>query len=590
VDRGPRTKDKEGLRLRRTRSPSPRGLRLGPRLFLLVVLSSLLPAALILLAGWLQLRQQMRLWTIPSVETALESSLTTNRRAFDRLQRQLEMEGRVLAESRLFPAVWGDTAGLADVLDAGCREYGLDVAQVYLYGGSGFHLLLSRTPTGPGGPDGADLLVLPAETAVGPQRASPLRLGEAESDFLAIPTLLWHAPAGGQAPPELRGALVLGVSLGPRYYARLGEVSNGLFFYRRLEEVGMVLRAGYGLLAALILLVSMGFSLWIARKVAGSVSRPVEELVRGMEAVGRELPSEAIAASGAPSESPPVRGPQIPEIARLSEAFALMRSALTTYEERLRETERVKGAQETARFVAHEIRNTLTPVRAAMGVLERQVEALQGEPRERAERALGLIRREADRMASLAGAFSEYAHFPERKPSSNDLGRMLEELARDEVPAGIDLELRLPDEPFRITADRDELERLFRNLIKNAVESMGEKGSLRVIFTRIDRRDAMEILIEDTGAGMDPQTLRKVFHPGFTTKETGTGLGLALVRSSLSHYGGTIRLESEVGRGTRCRITLPLRQAETGNGTKEPMTWHRPDDRRGAVGAAPGRE
>jgi nitrogen fixation/metabolism regulation signal transduction histidine kinase len=539
------------------------GMRLGPRLFLLVVLSSLLPAALILLTGWLQLRQQMRLWTIPSVETALEASLQTNRKAFDRLERQLEMEGRVLVESPVFPSAPDDTTGLAKVLEAGCRQFGIDLAQFYAWERGAFRLLSSRTLEGSQGPDASAQLQIPGSAAVGPQRVSPLRLHDGNGDYLALPIFLWRPSTGepNTLPPP-RGALVLGASLGAQYYSRLGEVSNGLFFYRRLEEVGLVLRTGYGVLAGIVLLLSLAFSLWMARKAARSVSRPVEDLVRGMEAVGRNLPSEAVAASAGAASGRPEANARIPEIARLADAFALMQAALQSYEDRLRESERVRGAQETARFVAHEIRNTLTPVRAALSVLERQVGGLVEEPRERADRALVLIRREADRMAALAGAFSEYARFPERKPVPCALGPLLSSLARHEIPPRIRLQLEVDETLPAIQADRDEMERLFRNLIKNAVESIAENGTIRLALRRQAGAEGLEILLEDSGCGIDPETLRKVFHPGFTTKETGTGLGLALVRSSLSHYGGIIRLESAKGSGTMVRISLPWPQEQ----------------------------
>jgi signal transduction histidine kinase len=105
-------------------------------------------------------------------------------------------------------------------------------------------------------------------------------------------------------------------------------------------------------------------------------------------------------------------------------------------------------------------------------------------------------------------------------------------------------------------ADRDEVERMLRNLVRNAVEAMPDAGAIRI---RIDQAapDRCGLVIEDTGAGMDPETLRKALQPGFTTKESGSGLGLALVRRTVSAYGGTMRLESSPGRGTTVRIELP---------------------------------
>ncbi len=528
------------------------GLPLRTRLFLLVFLSSVVPATLILGWGWWQLRRQMSLWTLPSVERALGASLQANRRAFDRLLRHMEAEGRILVESSVFPAAPEDTTGLAAVLESGCTEFGLDLVQFYDVRGGSFRLLASHTPSGPGGPDAASRLEVPIASPAGPSRPTPLQLDEEAGDILALPTFLWYPHSEGD-PLRLRGALVLGVDLGRSFYAQIREVSTGLLFYRRLQEIGLVLQTGYGILALLVLALSLGLSLYLAQRVAGRVSRPIDALVRDMDAMGR----------GSGTTSPPASG--IPEMDRLALAFAAMRRTLGAYEARLRESERNRGAQETARFVAHEIRNTLTPIRAGLSVLERLGTGSDGEPAARSARALDLIRREADRMTALAGTFSEYARFPDRHPARIDLVELVERLARADVPERIELTVARGGESEAglpmIEADREEMERVFRNLIRNAVEAISDRGTIRLTFTATET-GGLRVAITDSGRGMNAETLRQAFQPGFTTKETGTGLGLALVRGAISHYGGTVSLESRPGQGTHCVVELPAATTE----------------------------
>jgi signal transduction histidine kinase len=499
----------------------------------------------------------MSLWTLPSVERALGASLQANRRAFDRLLRHMEAEGRILAESSLFPPAPEDTTGLDALLGSGCREFGLDLVQFYAAGDGHFRLLASRMPVGRAGPDASERLRPPQSSPSGPSRPAPLQLAEPAGDLLALPTYIWY-PSSPEDSLRLRGVLVLGVDLGGGYYAQIREVTSGLLFYRRLQELGLVLRTGYGLLALLVLLASMGLSLLLAQRVAIRISRPVDTLVRDMDAVGR----------GDGGGEPLLSG--IPEMDRLARAFDTMRRTLRTYEARLRETERVRGAQETARFVAHEIRNTLTPIRAALSVLERASGRDDDEARSKAARALDLIRREADRMTTLAGTFSEYARFPERRPERLDLATLVGEIARAEVPERIRLEIAFPPGPAAavppVEADREEMERIFRNLVRNAVEAMPGAGSIRLSFSTSDS-GGLRISLADTGGGMDPETLRQAFQPGFTTKETGTGLGLALVRGAISHYGGTVTMESLPGEGTNCVVDLP--SAATGGLARE---------------------
>jgi signal transduction histidine kinase len=528
-------------------APRGRGLPLRTRLFLLVFASSVVPAALVLGWGWWQLRRQMSLWTLPKVELALGASLQANRRAFDRLLRHMEAEGRILVESSVFPPAPEDTTGLDALIESGCREFGLDLVQFYAVQGSGFRLLASRTPAGRGGPDVAPKLRTPDSSLAGPNRPASLQLDEPRGDILALPTYIWYPAAEGDSL-HLRGALVLGVDLGAGYYARIREVSTGLLFYRRLQEIGLVLRTGYGILALLVLLLSLGLSLFLAQRVAGRISRPVDALIRDMDAVGR----------GSGTGAPEISG--IPEMDRLARAFDTMRCTLRAYESRLRESERIRGAQETARFVAHEIRNTLTPIRAGLSVLERQGGREDDEARSRSARALDLIRREADRMTTLAGTFSEYARFPERRPERIDLAALVERLAYEEIPERITLAVERLDEPRAelpaVEADREEMERIFRNLVRNAVEAITGSGAIRLSFAAAET-GGLRIVLDDTGRGMDPETLRQAFQPGFTTKGTGTGLGLALVRGAISHYGGTVSLESHPGEGTRCVVELP---------------------------------
>lgn len=162
-------------------------------------------------------------------------------------------------------------------------------------------------------------------------------------------------------------------------------------------------------------------------------------------------------------------------------------------------------------------------------------------------------------MTSLAGTFSEYARFPERHPERIDLASLVEQLARAEVPDRIALAVIRPEDPGQdvpmVEADREEMERIFRNLVRNAVEAIPDAGAIRLVFS-LGGSGGLRIELEDTGHGMDPEILRQAFQPGFTTKTTGTGLGLALVRGSISHYGGTVSLQSQPGQGTRCVVEL----------------------------------
>jgi signal transduction histidine kinase len=164
-------------------------------------------------------------------------------------------------------------------------------------------------------------------------------------------------------------------------------------------------------------------------------------------------------------------------------------------------------------------------------------------------------------MASLASAFSEYAHLPEPHPESLDLLPLIQDLAEREIPPEVRCTLDLRPLPL-VWADRDEVERMLRNLIKNAIEAMEGAGSLRIETRAATDGEPIRIDLVDSGPGIDEATLEKVFHPGFTTKPTGTGLGLALVRSTVIRMGGRLSIESKVGEGTRVILRLPAAAVE----------------------------
>ena len=521
--------------------PSTGGMKLSTSLFLLLLLSGCLPLLLVLLAGWLPLRQQLRLWTLPSVERALDASLRANRGTFFAIRRSLERRARAESPTLRRLAAEPDSVARNHALDGVIERQQVDLAQLWVERNGQYVCVASRSPFGP----------LSARGTVSPPARDPLRVGPAPPPWVPLrgaETNWVGVPIFTESGSGTSAALVLASAVGPGYFDGVEGATSGLSFYRRLEEVSSLLRTGYLLLFTVAACGALAVSLLLARRVARGVSQPVEQLVAGMDALGR---GHAIDLS--------VRT-RFPEILALASAFRSMGTTLRDYEERLRESEQVKGARETARFVAHEIRNSLTPVRASVSVLERRIAELAPTERDRARRALDLIQHEAERMTRLASAFSEYAHMPAPAPESLDLSELLARLAQTEVPESIEVESRLPEAPQRVRADRDQIERACRNLIKNAVEAMPEGGRLRIELS--GELDGVRVRIADTGQGMDAETLRHALQPGFTTKPNGTGLGLALVRRTISQYGGRFHVESELGRGTTCELWLPAERAE----------------------------
>lgn len=544
--RGPElTAGAGGKRVTLPEPPRPR-LRLSVALFLLFLGSGLVPLVFLVPAGFLPFRQAQRWWTLSSVEQSLDASIAANRAALQALRRALEQTGEHHAArfGNLLPPGARENDMRTELIQDVLSTPGVDFVLLFRQEAGVFILVASASRFDRPIPSVSIAVPDSPTNDVGPLPPLWYPVRDVAGDAIAVPVWLPNPPPSDGAG-AFAGALVLGTALGPGYYDRFERATSGLAFYRRLEEVGAVLRSGYGLLVGLALVVSVVVSFLLARRVASGVSRPIEELAAAMTAVGeRRVPGRLAAV-------------RFPEVETLARSFEQMRATLDRYEDRLRDAEQVRGARETARFVAHELRNSLTPVHAAMQILEKKLASRDRGEDERGARALGLIRREADRMARLASTFSEYAHLPEPRPERLALAAILDELAGPEIPERIRWRLTVGPSLPDLEVDRDELERLLRNLIRNAVEAIEGAGSIEIEAVSKPDGDGVEITIRDSGRGIDPQTLREIYQPGFTTKENGSGLGLALVRRSLARYGGTIRVESSPGVGTTAIVNFP---------------------------------
>jgi nitrogen fixation/metabolism regulation signal transduction histidine kinase len=229
-----------------------------------------------------------------------------------------------------------------------------------------------------------------------------------------------------------------------------------------------------------------------------------------------------------------------------------------------------------ARQVAHEIKNPLTPMKLSIQHLRRAFERADGvrESSDFAEvfdRITSTLIEQVESLVRIADEFSTFARLPTRVPEPVDLTEIIQEAASlmEEEAANHDaLDLHLPDEPVVVEADREELRRIYINLLKNALQAIPEdrEGRVRVTARRTGEGDgrpsAVYSEVTDNGIGIPPDVQDKVFEPNFSTKTSGTGLGLAIAQKSIGELGGEIGYETTEGEGTTFWIRLP--RAEEG--------------------------
>jgi signal transduction histidine kinase len=241
------------------------------------------------------------------------------------------------------------------------------------------------------------------------------------------------------------------------------------------------------------------------------------------------------------------------EIGALARLLGAMTARLRSGAVRLREAERRVAMGDLARQVNHDIKNGLVPIR---NVLRHLDEVAADRPDSLAElyrERRGTLESSVAYLDTLARNYARISPAPSREPC--DVNTLVEELARGEDGGGRLRTALAPGLPA-VAADRLMLRRVLENLIGNALESLDRPEGVVTVTTEPSDR-AVRIIVSDTGRGMSREELARAFDDFFTTKPGGTGLGLSIARRLVLDLGGSLRIETEPGAGTRAVVELP---------------------------------
>jgi signal transduction histidine kinase len=216
--------------------------------------------------------------------------------------------------------------------------------------------------------------------------------------------------------------------------------------------------------------------------------------------------------------------------------------------------EKLSAIGQLAAGLAHEIRNPLTSIRGFI-----QISMMESEEMKKWE---SIILPEIDRINDLLKQFldlsdtrpSQFVRF-ELDGLIADVLRLLEPKA---ILDGHQLTAEPPPSPVVVEGDPEKLKQVLINLIKNGLESLGEKGQVWIRWRKL--RDRIHIRVQDNGCGIQPEHMSRIFDPFFTTKGDGTGMGLSICHRIISDHGGQIHVTSQPGRGTIFNIHLPIQQ------------------------------
>lgn len=346
-----------------------------------------------------------------------------------------------------------------------------------------------------------------------------------------------------------------------------------------------------------LMVISAAVASLIGILVVRKIVRPIYELVRGAQLFARGRLTHTIETPG--------HG----ELTTLAREFNQMASELLEKERRLKQAERLATLSKFATILSHEIRNPLNSMIINLRILKRDMEKQNGDlgsPGGHYEKVIS----EIWRIDSLVENFLNYARPPELVPYPHDINEVLDEVVATHQGTaqerGVRLDTRYRDGKLPVSVDVNQIKQVFLNIMLNAFDAMEAGGTLAISTERAPPRNRddltlegfgasprVSIKFEDTGRGIDPGRLDRIFEVYYTSKSTGTGLGLPIAQQIVEKHGGVISVESTPGKGTVFTLTLPALEAEVtepsaGQATGTARTEQSGPVRRDPVKSGPG--
>lgn len=306
------------------------------------------------------------------------------------------------------------------------------------------------------------------------------------------------------------------------------------------DEVRRVLRRGL-VTAGIDILLAVGVGLLLGRMVAGPVRLLEQSVVAIREGRTDPIPEKGI------------------------DMFEHLAKELSILRDRVQMEPRVLASMgQLATGMAHEIQQPIQAVKFAVSAL-RDARNMSGDE---VDGYVETAKQAVDRLHNAVNGFLTVVRLKPMHLSSVNLNRVLVEV-RDELETeanlnGLELDLDLDPDVIETYGDAQVLRQAVDNLVKNAIQATPSADGRIKLRSRFEP-SAVQVSIEDSGPGISAELREKVFNFSFTTKERGTGVGLAIVRQAVEMHGGVVRLDSQVGRGTSMVIRLPVRSASSQN-------------------------
>jgi len=329
----------------------------------------------------------------------------------------------------------------------------------------------------------------------------------------------------------------------PEYGLLLEKIQRQQALRRSSRELMIRYIYFVGLVFVILAILSAIIAYVFSYRISGNLSQPIAQLSEASQKIAEGDFKQTVSSEA------------IGEIKNLVDNFNLMASRLETTTARLTQAERVAAWRNIARRFAHELKNPLQPILVSIYRIDTLLK--DTDQYTQIKEPLQAASEELKQLTNLAERFSELAKLPPptlKNTSLNELLNSFVELYKEELKA-FDFSLELPEKACLANIDETYFREALHNLLKNAIEASPPGG--RIVMALSSHEKSIRIKIEDSGSGMKPDIIKSARLPYFTTKEKGSGIGLAIVEKTIGEMGGQLLIDSEEGKGTVATIIIP---------------------------------
>ena len=337
----------------------------------------------------------------------------------------------------------------------------------------------------------------------------------------------------------------------------LTESQEAINFYYTVEEKSTGIKISFAIIYLIVVTLLLFISITIAIRFSSRFFRSINNLIFASSAIGK---------GDLDIKVPEIKTDK--DLEKLNTNFNLMINKLKSQQEKLIINERHEAWGNLARKLAHEIKNPLTPIQLTIDrIRTKYSNTVDNNKKDNFEENLKIINNQIKQIENLVNEFSDFARMPKPILKNNDLIQIVKDNIKlvSELDKDIKIDLNSSSQKIIFKGDKEQLSRVFFNLIKNSIESIKQKEEKNPNFSKEisieikENNDHINISIIDNGLGFDILTnnIKDILHPYFTTKKNGSGLGLSIVNKILNDHNGKIEF-IKINNGAKVGITFNL--------------------------------